>query len=725
MDASNIEAITSGLTNTVLGDDVVKTDITTEASTKVDEVDAIASHLGKTMLGEDTPASNPADIAPKKAEEELDEGIDALGAACGSLSLDNDDVEAQRQAQLLRDQIEKEHAEKMRALANAEAIRRNDAQLDQFTRQFQADLDALKVKEMKRKAHKEKDKEAKRQLRVAAEAEETARAQRRAEQERRMQAEAQAAQAKQESDDRDRLELSQIYENFRASAAIAQANADEAYRQQQLREAELVAQYRDAVARQQLADVERRRREELFLQHQLAEQQRLAEQQWLAEQQHLAEQQNLAEHYNAYPQGEQVSQGADEMDVVPAEGENWEGTEMDTAPEMEAAIRTEMDWEQMEEQTPLLAEPLLPLAQPMELSLEPQASSSRAAEGALEMPKADNVDASSHASTVADNISGPPSAAEPNTATIDQQPVQGLADEDASSAATEVPETIALSPSANALPPPPPPPRAVTPPPPPAPIPAPITPSAVVLPPPPSAVTPPSPPAPKPAPITTSQKAIQIVLKRVVPNPALAALRSTVSSWSPLGRLLSQQKPISQVALPQVLGKRAMEEREDNGRDKKKAKLGGEFKFEVGGKRKREDETFPGKKRVLSNRRVLVVPCSRLAVTPSAKPPTSTPTSTPANSHPPPAPSSPSPSPPPLPAVQTLPANHQPGLAEAIEFYNDLPTLRAEIAWMRAQRLNTSVKETRGKKIPNNKRAITRTATPASYWSRYRENLSR
>lgn len=249
-------------------------------------------------------------------------------------------------------------------------------------------------------------------------------------------------------------------------------------------------------------------------------------------------------------------------------------------------------------------------------------------------------------------------------------------------------------------------------------MPAPITRSAISLPPPP-------PPAPKPAPITSSQKTIKIVLKRAVPNPALAALRPTISSWSPLGRLLSQQKPISQAALPQVLGKMAMEDREDSGRDKKKAKLGGEFKFKVGGKRKREDETFPGKKRVLANRRVLVVPSSRLPVTAPANPPTSTPTSTPANSYPPPVSSSSSP--PPLPAaVQTRPANYQPGLAEAIEFYNDLPTLRAEIARMKAQRLNTSVKETRGKKTPNNKGAVTRTATPApSYWSRYRENWSR
>lgn len=591
---------------------------------------------------------------------------------------------------------------------------------------------------MKREARKEKNKEAAKQLRIAAKAEETARAERRAEQERRMQAEAEAAQAKQESDDRARRELSQIYENIRASAAIAQANADEADRQQQLRQADLIAQYHDAVARQELAAVEQRQRDELFLQHQLQEQRR------------LAEQRNLAEHYNAFPIGEQVSQGAEEMDVGP-EGANWEGTEMDTAPEMEAAIETEMDWEQVEEQTPLLAEPLLPLAQSMELPatpalelnvtapssrasfvvdslaskvLEPQASSNPIAEERRKIPAAENVKASNHASTVADEILGPPSAAKLNTATSDQQPVSlAVTRPIEPSTTTPTPAAIVTAPAPVPAEPPAEPPALAQ-----AAAPTAATeepgiaapfPPANVLRSPPRAVTPPPPLAPIPAPITSSPKTIKIFLKRAVLNPALAALRPTISSWSPLGRLLSQQKPIPQVAVPQALGKRAMEDLEGTGRDRKKAKLEGEFKFEIGGKRKREEETFPGSKRVC-NQRVLAVPCSRLPVTSPTNPPTSTPT----NAFPAPASSSPSPLPPPH-TVQALPTNHQKGLAEAIKFYNDLPTLRAEIAWMRAQRLNTSAKESRGKKTPNNKRVVARTAMPASYWSRYRENLSR
>lgn len=426
------------------------------------------------------------------------------------------------------------------------------------------------------------------------------------------------------------------------------------------------------------------------------------------------------------------------MDVVPAEGENWGGgTEMDTAPEMEAAIRTEMDWEQVDDKMPSPAEALLPLAQLMELLKESQASSNRVAEGTSSIPEAENLEISSHVTMIANEISRPQpvslvvtrlvvaNAAKPipstpaaiETAAEAAERPQLSAEEKPSSAATEEPKIVALFLSANALPPPP---RAITPPPSPAPVPAPTTLSANAFPLLPRAVIPPPPLAPVAAPIVSIPKTIKIVLKHPVPNIALAALRPTISSWSPLGRLLSQQKPISQVEISQVLGKKTMQDWEDSGRDKKKAKVGGEFKFEVGGKRKREDEKFPGKKRVLCHPRVLVVPSSRLIITPLAN----LPTSTSAISLPPPAPSSHSHLPPP-PAIQPLPANHQLGLAKAIKFYNDLPTLMVEIAWMRAQRLNTSVEETRGKTPPNNKKAFKNTATPAFNWSRYRENLSR
>ena len=220
--------------------------------------------------------------------------------------------------------------------------------------------------------------------------------------------------------------FSQIYERIFADAAIAQANAEEAQRQRQRHEAELIAQYHAIVARQaQLAELERLQQEELFLQ------------------QHLAEQHHALE--------EQVFEAAEEMDITP-EGDDLEGTKMDTAPEMEASAGTEMDWEQVGEKMPLLAEPLLQSPQSMKVPppsasnpsataeelpssgmslvvidldsqvLKSKAISSRTTEERPALPQADQMGASSHASTVAHTIAAPLSAAGPDTADGDQQP---------------------------------------------------------------------------------------------------------------------------------------------------------------------------------------------------------------------------------------------------------------------------------------------------------------
>ena len=724
-DVKDMEAIASGLARTVLGGHAVNTGLAAVETS--DDMDAIANRMGEAVLEEgdkqslaNLPAAkekaaeendrevglDPVGIA-KKQPVEIEGGIEALGAAWGGLSLeDAEELEAERKAQRLREQIQTEHQDKMRALENAEAKRQADEEFGTFMRRFQADIDGAKVKKMQRKARKEKDKEAARQLRLAAEAQAIVLAERRAQQERRTQEEAQAAQAKRESDDRARLELSQIYNRIFADAAIAHANAQEAQRQRQRHEAELIAQYHAVVARQaELAELERRQQEELFLQ------------------QHLAQQQ-LAQQHQSYPQGEHVSEGNEEMDTAP-DGGDLEGTEMDTAPEMEASGGAEMDWEQMEEKTPLLAEPLLLLPQSMEL-LTPVSSS--------------------HASTVAGMTAAPTSATGPNTDSNQQPATPAMARPIEANVATASPATPATAvpaepgepavaePTATA--------EEKTPGPASAPAIAapPAPPSILHLPP--RAATPPPSPTPLPVPIPSAPKTIKIVFKRGIPNPTHAALRPTISAWSPLGRLLSQQKLIPQVALPQVLGKRGRQNWEDGGRDRKQAKLEGEFRFEVGGKRKREDTTFHGKKRALCNRRALVVPCSRLAASSivsannASPPPTLPPTSTTPNALPSPAPSSPSapstpsapssPSQPPPPsAAVSLPISSHGALAEAIELYNDLPTLRAEIAWMRAQRLNTSRKETRDKDISSHKTTASRKSTPDSYWSRYRENLSR
>lgn len=148
-----------------------------------------------------------------------------------------------------------------------------------------------------------------------------------------------------------------------------------------------------------------------------------------------------------------------------------------------------------------------------------------------------------------------------------------------------------------------------------------------------------------------------------------------------------------------------------------KAQQDGELHLEVGGKRKREAEAFSANKRVMLGQ-ILAIPGPRSAASPLiASPPTLAPTSISPNV----PPSQPHPIPsPPLSAGQPLPVNSHRGLVEAIELYNDLPTLRAEIEWMRAQHeLRAAQKETQGKKS-----LIDMTiATPASNWSRYRQNI--
>ena len=735
-DVKGMEEITSGLTRTVLADNAVTTSLAVATSTEVDEVDAIANCLGHTILGEGAdqrlatlPAGAEKAVEGEDPEVEMDsaraakkvdkgkgrqtreeQAMNALGAACSNWSLWNDnEAEAQREAQRLREQIQKDHQDKIRAFEVAEAKRQTNEDLDAFTRQWQADLDAARVKQMRRRARKERDEEAASQLRLAAEAEAIALAERRANQERRMQEEALAAQAQRESDDRARFELSQVYDRIFAennAIAIAQANAQKAQRQQQRQEAELIAQYHEVVARQaQQAELERRQQEELYLL-----------------------QQRLAEQHQAYPQGEQVAESTEEMDTA-QEGDAFEGTEMDTAPEMEASGGAEMDWEQVEERTPLPAEPLIPSSQsiqppnplaaepsapiqesqspgtsflgdgPESQVLQPEASSSQAAEERPIEANATPATAAAEARAAAEAKAAADAEAEAEAAVAAEAEAEAEAEADAeATAAAEAAE--------------------------PEPEPAVPTAPAIVVQLPPCAATSPPPPAPSLAPEPSIPETIKIVFKRTVHNPTLAALRPAISAWSPLGRLLSQQRSIRRVVLPQVLGKRAREDWENNGRDKKKAKVEGELRLEVGGKRKREAEEFPGNKRVMRGRilgRALAIPGSRFAASPSiASPLTLAPASTPENAPPSPPPAAPSPPPPS--AGQPRLVNPHRGLAEAIELYNDLPTLRAEIEWMRTQR--TSQKETRGKKVPTDKTAK-RTVTPASYWSKYRENLSR
>lgn len=653
-------------------------------------IEEITSGLTKTILADKSKAKKAEKGQGQQTTEE-DEAIDALGTAWSNCSLeDAEEAEAQREAQRLREQTQKEPKDKMRALKLADQKRESD-EYDALQRQFQEH--GPKVHEMKRK---ERNEAAAKQRRLAAEAETSALAEKRAQEERRiqeerrMQEEALAAQVKRDADDRVRLELLQMYERNLAESnaiAIAQANAKEAQWQQQRHEAEQIAQYQEVVARQAYyAKLEQRQQEEFFLQQQLAEQ------------------------HQAYPQGEQVAGSTEETDAA----QGFE--EMDTAPE--AFGVTEMDWVQAEETMPLLAEPLVPLSEsvppPSSLALEPSAST-----GELQLPSA------SFSGEVSENQVLQFGAS--SSWRIEERPMEANAKEAkeataATAAAAEaVAELAAAEESATVEPAVQEPATAASatlapilrlPPRPAAPLPCEATPQSAR-----AAIQSPL-PAPMPAPAQSSQKAIKIVSKRAVPGQAFAAFRSTISVWSPLGRLLSQQKTIPKDAKPHVLGKRAREESEHGGPSKKKAKLDGELCLEVGGKRKREIEVFSGNKRAMLGKipgRVLAVPGSRFATSPLiASPPPIAPTPTSPNALPSPIPSLTPPtttSPPLPPAGQPLPANPYRGLAEAIELYNDLPTLRAEIEWMKAQR-----------RLKSSQKTIKRIAPPASSWSKYREN---
>ena len=311
--ATSIEEITSGLTRAVLADDTITTSLAVATPTKPDEIDEIANNLGQTILrgehdqrlatlstgaekavGEvDSEAELDPARAANKAEKgkcrqtkEEEQAIDALSAAWSNCSLeDEEETKAQREAQRLQDQIQKQREDKIRALEIAEGQRESE-EYKALERLFKEH--GAKAHEIKRKERKE---EAERQLRLAAEAEAIALGEQRAQEERRMQEEALIAQAQRDADDRVRLGLSQMYERNTANA-IAHANAQELHRQQQQRhEAEQIAQYHEVVARQaQLAELER----------------------WQHE-----EQQRRAEQHLAYPQGEQVAESIEEMDTGP------------------------------------------------------------------------------------------------------------------------------------------------------------------------------------------------------------------------------------------------------------------------------------------------------------------------------------------------------------------------------------------------------------------------
>lgn len=419
----------------------------------------------------------------------------------------------------------------------------------------------------------------------------------------------------------------------------------------------------------------------------------------------------------------------DDMEITSDEEAGEETfTAMDTTSDTEAVEETSMDCEPTGEVMPLPAHPRLPLA-PLTEPVVLFAGNSISGSGSdSQMPDAEAISSRTA-------VSASVGTAEPLRLPSFGEALKALR---ASSLRPTSPPSpvslpshpLSLSPPHEPLPLPstPPSPAPATLPvsltlPSPAPAPLPL-PSPPQSPPPAPLPLPPSPPPPPPALLLLTpppRKALKVALPRA---PIRPVARPTVHPWSPLGRLFSRGRPVPQVAQKQVVGKRGRANKDEVGPETKKAKLEGEFQYQVGGKRKRENESFPSKTRAKLGR-ALAVPCSRFAGSlPIAhadcvtSPPILAPTPAPPIS---PAAEAPT-TPPPQPriAANPLPVTPSGSLAETIAYVNDLPVLRAEIAWLRAHRTpRTLRKVTRGKNAPEN--PIIK-PTPPGHWERYRVN---
>lgn len=187
-DVEGIEAITNVLTQTILGNNAVNTNLAVAKPARTDEIDEITNSLGQAILGADEnqrlaalPTGEEKVVEKEDQGRKLDEAlsaenkiaeklkgshqkegedaIDALGAACSSWSLETEEeAEARREAQRLRDQIQKKHEDNMKALEKAEAMRRADEECDALERQLKAQVDGARLHKMKRKARKKRTK---------------------------------------------------------------------------------------------------------------------------------------------------------------------------------------------------------------------------------------------------------------------------------------------------------------------------------------------------------------------------------------------------------------------------------------------------------------------------------------------------------------------------------------------------------------------------------------
>lgn len=431
----------------------------------------------------------------------------------------NEEVKAKREAQRIQDRVQQEHDNRVQVLEAAEARQRADANHAAAWKKWVEDKAKARLLEAYRAAQEAEDEEAGQKL-AHADALAIQNALQTETLEREWQEQARANQVKEEADNKLRQKWSQ--------APTLTPGGGKYWQQQQ---AESLAHYEAVVSGR-------------------AESATMLQQQ----QQHHHQQQQPQQHLGCF--------FFDDMEITSDE-ETGEGTftAMDTTSNTEGVGETIMDWEPVEEEMPLPAQPRLPLVPLTEPSrffgqaatLVPTAASLADLATPLRLPSFGEALKAFRTSTL--TPTSPPSSVPPP------------------------------SPAASPSPPPPPsPPPVPLPlaPPPPSPPPAPLP----LAPPPPS-----PPPASLPLP-PPPRKVLKIALPQA---PIRPANRPIVHPWSPLGRLLSRGQPFPQVAQKQVLGKRERVKKDEVGPETKKAKLNGNFSTRLGGRESGKTKLSPQK----------------------------------------------------------------------------------------------------------------------------------
>ncbi|MCJ1343543.1 hypothetical protein MMC31_001738, partial [Peltigera leucophlebia] len=605
-DADSIDGITSRLTQTNLAEDSTRPAV--EPPTGKAEIDAITTRLGQAVLKEDRTeeeadkeededslflpegpiseevrqrqaAEAAAKAAAAKQKEEDEQTSSALSAACDMWSIENnEEAKAKREAQQIQERLQQEHANRMQELEAAEASRRADADHAAAWKKWVEGKAQARLIEANRAAQEAKDEEAGQKL-AEADALAIQQALEREALERELQEQARANQVKEEADNKLRQELSQARDSIIAELNAASAKANTwGWQNWQQQQAESLARYEAIFSGQ-------------------AENATVLEQQ-----QHHHQQQQPQQHVGCF--------FFEDMETTPDEEAGEETFRaMDTTSNTEGTGETIMDWEPVEEVMPMPAQPRLPLV-PLTDPVVLFASNSISGSGLdSQMPDVDAISSGTAIGAVVGTVTVARSNGQKKeiipSATSTKHHAKSKAKKASlprcfGQSATVVPTAafaagLAKSPRlpsfgealkalrAGSLTPKSPPSTVPPPSPPLAPLPLPPPPLSPLLAP---LLSPPPPPLPPPALLPLPpppQKVLKVVLPRA---PICPVTRPTIHPWSPLSRLSSRGQPFPQVAHEQVLGKRERADKDEVGPETKKAKLEGEFQYQVGGKRK-------------------------------------------------------------------------------------------------------------------------------------------